>query len=166
MAHALIGIILQAMSKNPQDRFLTAEDMRNQLLKHFYDREPRTAGQHGSGAIIPTASTLKLPNLDKHLTVDSPKSDSASRNKHTKFNTKHIIILLVLAVIGFGAGILSGLGGFFGSSIEVPDITNKTVKDADAILSNRGLTIEVIARQKNEEIAADLINIPGSCRRQ
>lgn len=154
---ALESIILQAMSKNPQDRFLTAEDMRNQLLKHFYNREPRTAGQHGSGAIIPTASTLKLPNLDKHLTVDSPKSDSASRNKHTKFNTKHIIILLVLAVIGFGAGILSGLGGFFGSSIEVPDITNKTVKDADAILSNRGLTIEVIARQKNEEIAADLI---------
>lgn len=135
---ALENLIHKAMAKQPGQRYQTAHEMRNALLKI----------QQGNGSAI----------ADK-------KEDAVKPKKKMKPLGKGII---AIAILGFLSGILWMMAGnLFGSEVAVPNIVGMDIKQADAELSKQGLVLKVIGRENNDQANPDTIisQDPGAGRK-
>lgn len=149
---ALENIILQALQKNPKQRFASAQEMRNALLsinmqnpeeyKHKRRNEKRVAG---TPALFEGDETLK---------------------KKKKLSPIGIAII-VIAVIGLLSGVLLSGGGLFGKEVVVPNVEGMDFKQADAELSKAGLVMSVVGKEYNNEFEKDLVisQDPGKDRK-
>ncbi len=124
----LEGIIHKAMAKLPAQRFSTAQEMRNALLKIH----------PGKGMVM----------------TDGDETMKKSKRKMRPFGKG----MIAIAILGFLTGILYMMAGnIFGSEIEVPKIVNMDYKEADEVLRDMNLVMKVIGREKSEEYPRDFI---------
>ena len=149
---ALENIILQALQKNPKQRFASAQEMRNALLsinmqnpeeyKHKRRNEKRVAG---TPALFEGDETLK------------------KKKKLSPIG----IALIVIAEIGLLSGVLLSGGGLFGKEVVVPNVEGMDFKQADAELSKAGLVMSVVGKEYNNEFEKDLVisQDPGKDRK-
>ncbi|MEQ8199868.1 MAG: PASTA domain-containing protein [Syntrophomonadaceae bacterium] len=126
---ALETIIHKAMAKQPGQRYQTANEMRNALLKVQQARSGVLAGG---------------------------KEDAVKTKKKMKPMGKGII---AIAVLGFLSGIFWMLGGnlFGGAEVAVPNIVGMDINQADQELRKLGLILKVIAHENNDQVAPDCI---------
>lgn len=166
---ALESIIMRAMAKNPSERFATAQDMRYALNDYLAGR-PVNAGIFTSaqtavmgGAIPPMAAadgTAVMPAMGGTKPTSAPggpknyRSDDGKKKSNKK--TIAIVIALIAALALVGVGAFALMGGF-SSGDPVPDVTNKTVEEATAILEKSGFQVGSIQKVPDEKIAADKI---------
>lgn len=166
---ALESIIMRAMAKNPSERFATAQDMRYALNDYLAGR-PVNAGVFTSaqtavmgGAIPPMAAadgTAVMPAMGGTKPTSAPggpksyRSDDGKKKSNKK--TIAIVIALIAALALVGVGAFALMGGF-SSGDPVPDVTNKTVEEATAILEKSGFQVGSIQKVPDEKIAADKI---------
>ncbi|MFA7076967.1 MAG: protein kinase [Syntrophomonas sp.] len=135
----LEGIVHKAMAKIPAQRFPTAQDMRNALLKIY----------NGKGVAI---ADYEQPAQDKKKRKIRPVS----------------VGLIAIAIIGFISGVLYMMGGnIFGAEIAVPNIVGMDIKQANEELSNLGLVMKEIGRENSDQIKKDAIKSqePGQGRK-
>ena len=125
---ALETIIHKAMAKQPGERFQTAQEMRNALLKV---QQAITGALTGDGA------------------------DYLKTKRKMKPIGKGIIAFAILA---FLSGILWSLAGnLFGAEVGVPSIVGKDVAQANEELGDLGLVLKVIGRKNDPSLAVDAI---------
>ncbi len=149
---ALENIVLQAMQKNPKQRFAYAQEMRNALLsinmqipedyKHKRRNEKRVAG---TPVLFEGDETLK---------------------KKKKLSPIGIAII-VIAVIGLLSGVLLSGGGLFGKEVVVPNVEGMDFKLASEELSKVGLVMSVAGKEFNNEFEKDMVisQNPGKDRK-
>lgn len=135
----LEGIIFKAMEKLPQNRFASAEEMRNALIAL---RSKLLGGGAEAEAYLNDYSGYR-PGQGEPLTARLAK--------------RAFLVLAIVALMGLGASVLyviSGSWSLFGSEVEVPDLTGLTVEEATARLEEMDLKISVLAEKYDEEIPA------------
>lgn len=134
----LEGVIFKAMEKLPQNRFATAEDMRNALIGF----RSRFLGGAAPGDSYEDLSQYR-PGQGEPLTARLAK--------------RAVLILSIVALLGLGASVLYVLGGnwsLFGNDVAVPDLTGLTVEEATAKLTESDLKLNVLAEKYDEKIPA------------
>ncbi|HWQ76372.1 MAG TPA: protein kinase [Syntrophomonas sp.] len=139
---ALENIVIQAMQKDPRQRFASAQEMRNALLninmQATEDYKHRRRNESG----VP-------------MTFEG---DEALTKKKKKKKLSPIgIAIIVIAVIGLLSGILLSGGGLFGKEVVVPDVTGMEFNQADKELDKVGLVMEVSGREYSKEFEKDQV---------
>ncbi len=136
-------IVFKAMEKNPSQRFLTAEEMRNKLLNLYNN-------------VLPTYSHN---SKDDHTIEMEPVAKERGNHKAKKRKIKSSsVAILTVAFLGLLSGFLFVMGSsIFGEEIVVPDIVGMDIQEANEELDKLGLEMNVIDRQYNDEYNKDQI---------
>jgi serine/threonine-protein kinase len=148
---ALEAVIMKAMAKSPDQRYMTAEELRADLLR-FADGRPVLASEAalteantGLGATrLVTATngatgvTQAVPAMDGAGAV--PLSDEDLRRRRTKRLVTTLVLLLVaLAVVA--VLLLRSLGYLGGNDVAVPNVVGQTLSGATSALAGKGLDV-------------------------
>lgn len=140
---SLENIIMKAMAKLPNHRFLSAEEMRNSLLTFHLGKGKKYSHRSNND------KTLIMPPI-------SGEGEDGSLKKR-KLKTSGVAIIIV-AIIGLLSGILFVAGNnFFGSEVAVPDILGMDIKEAKKELENSNLKMNVIHEEFNDEYDIDQV---------
>ncbi|HEX3012606.1 MAG TPA: Stk1 family PASTA domain-containing Ser/Thr kinase [Syntrophomonadaceae bacterium] len=139
---ALEGIILKAMAKVPGHRFATAEEMRNTLL---------TVHNNGFSAY----GDRNEKTIVRPLPLDERNDSSLKKKK--KIRPMNIAIIAI-ALLGLLSGAIFMMSGnLFGSEVEVPNIKNMDIREANLKLKEVGLKMNVIDEQYDDKVEKDKI---------
>ncbi|MEN6326805.1 MAG: protein kinase [Syntrophomonas sp.] len=135
------NIVLQAMEKNPANRFANAEQMRDALLDIHSNKFASYSRKHVNG------KTMVIPALN----------DKGGKGFKKKLRSANII-LAIIAIFGLLGGIFATLGGnFFPDEVVVPDIVGLDIKAADQELKKYNLELTVSAREASDEFEKDKV---------
>ena len=151
------AIVLQAMAKNPNDRYVTADELRHDLLRF---RQGRAVLANPTVAVPVTAPpTVATPAVDRTQAMDrtmvTASGAAAGRGgppPPPKRGVGPFIVLLVvmLAVLGGLLYLFGREAGLFGSSgndqVTMPNVMGMLAEDAVAELEGDGLKVA----QQNE----------------
>jgi beta-lactam-binding protein with PASTA domain/predicted Ser/Thr protein kinase len=150
---SLEAVILKAMAKQPQDRYASAEEMRRDLMR-VAQGQPSDAL---AGAAVAAAAVR--PGMDETSvmpTVDDPapvRRQSPPPKKTSPWPWIALAAVLVVAALG-GAW---GLGLFGTSGVPVPDLSGKTVQEAETALTTAGLTLGGATEEFNDTVEVGVI---------
>ncbi len=166
-------IILKAMAKDPSQRYNSADEMALELtaISIRGDKAYTIPLKVAEGNILEKPSTGKAEKAKNEATFDlipqieladeahdAPQSEH-KRPKNSSFKIKkRALVGLILGLCLFATGIIvaiSALGG--NDDITVPDITKLSVLEAQKILLDNDLTIEVEDNIYHNEIARGAI---------
>lgn len=138
---SLQNIVLQAMEKNPANRFANAEQMRDALLDIHSNKFASYSRKHING------KTMVIPALN----------DEGGKGFKKRLRSTNII-LAIIAVFGLLGGIFATLGGnFFPDEVVVPDIVGLDIKAADQELGKYNLNLTVSAKEASDEYEKDQV---------
>jgi len=144
---ALEAVIMKAMAKRPEDRYLSAEELRADLLR-FADGRPVEAGDPGVTTMMaPVGVTQAVPTTTGRTMVVPPVDGGpppASREElERRKRTRRLIVLLVVllvALVVIGFFLLRSIG-VFGGNVTVPNVGGETSAVAVQTLKNDNLTV-------------------------
>ncbi|MDP9440956.1 MAG: Stk1 family PASTA domain-containing Ser/Thr kinase [Actinomycetota bacterium] len=145
---AFEAIVLQAMAKNPNDRYTSADELRQDLLRF---RQGRLVLANPTVMVPPVDATVAAPAYDATQVVDrtrviagtpaGPPPEPPGRGAGPFI----ALLLVMLAVLG---GLLYLFGketGLFGeqtaSRVEMPFVLGKTADEARQMLEDKGLEV-------------------------
>ena len=172
---ALEDIIMVALSKNPADRFATANDMRMALNDYlagrpvnlgrgnsFTEAQTRVMGAVGGvgAATVPlTDGTQAMPYVagagaSPSATGSFPATSFRDQGPK-KSNKKPVIIALcAIAAIALIAGLVFAFAGGGGAKemAPVPDVTGKTVEQASSEIRQAGFEVGTISTGYDENV--------------
>ncbi len=135
-------IILACLAKDPDARYQSAHELREDLLRFLRGRAPLAAPL--TAAVATSAGAETVANV---AVADDGTAlvDAAPRRRKRRW----WVFLLVLALLGGGVGLiwyLSSLGGTTTETFEVPDVLE--LSEAEAVAELEGLGFDVaIERQ-------------------
>ena len=160
----LEAIIMKAMSKNPNERFATARDMRHALNDFLAGRPVKVAGFSGAQTVaiadpipdvepIPpfqtgrTAVITSQPGMSGNVygtgSVYQVYEDDTQRRGKGPFVAIGVIVVLAiaaaLAFVVFGGGFSFDTG-----EIEVPDVKGQTLDEARALIEEKDLAVGAV----------------------
>ncbi|NPD30971.1 Stk1 family PASTA domain-containing Ser/Thr kinase [Eggerthellaceae bacterium zg-1084] len=155
------AIILKAMSKNPQERFATALEMRRALNDYLAGRTVnvgafspsaatavigpgRPAMGSGGGAYAPANSTSVMPKLAEESRVVNPETAANYRAPSTNApRSKRPLVIgaAVVAVLLIVAGVAWALAQGARDGVNVPDVAGKTLEEATDAIQEAGLSV-------------------------
>ncbi|VDK13766.1 Serine/threonine-protein kinase StkP [Oenococcus sicerae] len=163
---ALENVILRATAKNPDNRYLTAEDMANDLrtslspqrsgeakLPDFVDDQAETRtipidelkSQVASGIQRPNASANEV---DPAVLLKDAKKNAPLVKKHKKHRIWPWILAGLLA-----AGIIVILAAmFWPGKVQVPDTHNMALNKAEKLIRNNNLEVGNISKTTSRTI--------------
>ena len=168
------NVVLRATAKNPNHRYFSTEDMRedletvlemNRLNERKYTEPQDTYDEEATKAVPPIREEqhqpLKQPqskarpdqDQDKDAKID-PKKAVAGKKPKRKLSRK---MKIILGLLGVGLLILLYLflftNVFASGEVEVPDVSGKVLEEAKKEIENAGLRIaeEPIPIQPDEE---------------
>ncbi|MGE5391064.1 MAG: Stk1 family PASTA domain-containing Ser/Thr kinase [Deltaproteobacteria bacterium] len=133
--------VLKAMDKIPSRRYSSAEYMRNALLgssrgARSYDHRPSRE------------NTIIMPPLNGE--GDEPRV--------TKRKLKPWVLTTIIALLGLLSGVFFMMGGnIFGEEIEVPGVQGMQMSEAQKMLEDKGLYMDVAGKEYNDEYDADAV---------
>jgi serine/threonine-protein kinase len=145
---ALEAVVMKAMSKNPDDRYGSAEEFRADLLR-FADGRPVEAVDPGTTsmmtavgaaattqAVMTTGRTQAIPPVDPGQFAT--QEDLRRRRRNRWLVALLILLLVALGVLGF---FLLRSVGVFGGNVTVPNVVGETEAVATQQLQNNHLTV-------------------------
>jgi len=154
----LENIILTAMSKSPEGRYATADDMRADLAR-FRRGEQTTSVPLAAVPVTGADVTVANPRLDKvyerttvGTVVPSPSVPVAPRRSAAPF----ILVLVALLAVLLGLGYLLARqlsGGSSGALVPVGNYVGQTQHDAELLIQNAGLKPDSVT-EENETVPA------------
>ncbi|HZK43579.1 MAG TPA: protein kinase [Syntrophomonadaceae bacterium] len=140
---SLQNIVLKAMSKIPNQRFETAQEMRNRLLSlHIGEGNKHLYRTNNENTLIMT-----------------PLSDESEADKLKKRRIKTgRMTILVVAIIGLLSGVLFVMGNnLFGNEVIVPDIVGMDIKEAKDELEKEGLKMTLVNKEFSNDYEVDQV---------
>ena len=170
----LEAIIMKAMSKNPAERFATAQDMRYALNDFLAGRAVNVGGFTsaqtqvmggmsgaqtqviGGAGVAGAGSTSVLPAqgaAGANFGANASKSYLSDSNKKKGPNKKVIgIIVAVVAVIAIAAIAAFALGGGSGSGTAVPNVVGKSLDEATQQLNDAGFEVGTVSNRSDDSV--------------
>ena len=140
------NVILKACAKNPQNRYKTVQDMHDDLLT-VLDKERFNEPK------------VKYLYSEDEIDDDMPREKRSDRNKlkeekrkNKKMNKALIIIgAIILALALVMTFIMFIYPRFFKAEVEVPDVTDMTVSQAEDVLKEKGLEVNSKTKKENND---------------
>ncbi|MEE0845980.1 MAG: Stk1 family PASTA domain-containing Ser/Thr kinase [Eggerthellaceae bacterium] len=169
----LEAIILKAMSKNPNERFATAQEMRYALNDFLAGRpvdvagftsaqtaylspiggaQTQVIGERGMGAPGGTAVMPVTHAQGGGSGSTSYRSSNTAKKKSSGKKAAGIIVAIV-AVIAIIAIAAFALGGNVGTGDPVPNVVNKTLDEATQELQEAGFQVGDVTERSDNNIA-------------
>jgi eukaryotic-like serine/threonine-protein kinase len=153
----LEAIVMKLLSKNPDNRYDNAEDLRADLSRYL-DGQPVSAAAAVAAAAAPLAATMALPATPGPATGYVPAADDYEAPRRRGSGV--LIGILVLLLIALGVGLF-----YWGSNISktgakkqvtVPTVVNLPVDQATPLLTNAGFKVNV-QQVPNDTKAAGIV---------
>lgn len=137
----LEAVVLKAMDKVSGRRFLTAQEMRNNLLN------------------LHSSNINAYNNRNNKNIVMSPVKHERNEDSLKKKKLKPTgIVLIVIAIVGLLSGLFFRMSdGLFGAEVTVPNVESLNIKEANQTLKDAGLIMRIIAQQPDEQIEKDSV---------
>ncbi|MDQ3107031.1 MAG: Stk1 family PASTA domain-containing Ser/Thr kinase, partial [Actinomycetota bacterium] len=156
---AFESIVLQAMAKNPNDRYSSAEELRQDLLRF---RQGRMVLANPTVAVPVVDATIAAPAFESTRVVD--RTQTADRVRAggpppPKRGTGAFVVLLIvlLAVLGgllwFVANETGLIGDQTAERIEMPLVLGKTQAEAEAQLEALELEVQILTEASDQQEA-------------
>lgn len=147
------NVILRACAKNPKNRYDSVSEMYNDILTAL---NPERANELRVTYIYPEqdlGETKVMPNL-KNLEVKEDTMQDKSFSEKKKINPLNIILIVCGSILAVVIAIIAVLGIVMGKQevkeLEVPDVSDKTVVEAEQILKEAGFEVETEIEEKND----------------
>jgi serine/threonine-protein kinase len=162
---ALEAVIMKAMAKSPDDRYVNAEEFRADLLR-FAEGRPVEAGDPGvTGVVSAVGATQAVMVTGQTQAV--PAAGAPGGVSHAEWErqrrTRNLVailvtLLVVLAVIAYF--LMRSLGVFGTTQVTVPDVTGQPQAAATSNLQSDGFVVSPESKtsttvQKGDVIATD-----------
>ncbi|MEU6015459.1 Stk1 family PASTA domain-containing Ser/Thr kinase [Streptomyces sp. NPDC047515] len=165
------AIVLKALTKDPDYRYQSADEMRADIEAYLDGRPvaataamgaPGYGGYEGYGNDQPTtalraadqngAPTSMLPPVNSD---DGGYDDRPDRRRQKKSNTSTILligagVLVLIGAILIGRAVFSDNKGD-GGKVDVPNMVGSTLKEAQRLADNSGVNLKVGSREPCEE---------------
>jgi eukaryotic-like serine/threonine-protein kinase len=148
----LDAIVLKAMSKNPANRYQSAAEMRNDLLRAVAGQ--RVEATPVMGDAEKTTILAAAPATASYRDDDWDEQDDVARRRR---RNRIIALVSVLAVVLIGGGIALALALSGGDDapaapqqVSVPNVVNAAQADATAQLQAAGLTVGTVTNQPSD----------------
>jgi serine/threonine-protein kinase len=142
---ALQTIIAKAMAKNPESRYQSAGEMRNDIMR-LMEGMPIVALAPEDQATMIMAPLSKTAQLEKTMYRErSQREPMRTPPKKQKRNTPLLVVLVLLLLsTGLAGGWLGIRAGLFGGSrmVTVPNVQAKSFEEAKQILEEKKLKVE------------------------
>jgi serine/threonine-protein kinase len=143
---ALDAIVMRALSKNPANRYQTAQEFADDLER------ARRGGEVLATPLLPTAGeATQVISRPQPTSVLAPTESEPGGSK--KAWTGALLAIVIMALLAAGAYLvvtmLTDDGG--PELVAMPNLVGKTREDAERILSERGLDFEVQRRRTPDE---------------
>jgi serine/threonine-protein kinase len=140
----LDAVTLKALSKNPENRYSSAHEMREDLQRFLN-------GQKVHATPLMAAPTAVAPPVSGGTQVlRRTETEYAPPPPEPRRGAWYVLVaLLILALFGLGAWLLANnfLGG--GDKVDVPNVVGFSEEDAVERLRNRGFEVDVEERPSN-----------------
>lgn len=150
---ALEAVIMRAMRKNPADRYASAREMREDLLRVV-------GGQTAEGGVYSAPGapdqTSVLPAVERSERVRS--ATGGVRPIPARRTSPWLwVAVAVLAVALIGVGLAAALGAFGSKQVAVPTLAGLTEAGAREALLEAGLTVGEIGTANSDTVALGLV---------
>jgi serine/threonine-protein kinase len=153
---AFESIVLQAMAKNPNDRYVSADELRQDLLRF---RQGRMVLANPTVAVPIVDSTIAAPAFESTRAMDRTQAGRVAGPPPppAKRGTGAFVVLLLvlLAILGgllwFVAKETGIIGGDKVQLIEMPLVLGKTQAEATATLEGLGLDVTVDTQPSDQQ---------------
>ena len=169
---ALLDIVAKALSKDPADRYSTAQEFRSDLLRFIQRRPINASGAHvGEVGLIPSDTTSMIDeigaNSKSRATVTLPRTDSTTiipvsstpTDTQTKKDKRGTLIavlaaIVVLAVFFVVYSLVKGSSLVSTTSttlapVSVPSVVGNSLPQASATLASLSLKYKVDYQQSS-----------------
>ena len=132
------AVVLKAMAKNPENRYASADEMRDDLLR-------AAAGQSVLATpLLPAATALSAGSLR----VEPAVRRSPARTRALVYGLFGLLLLaIVLTLALFVRGLLSDPQQF----VETPDVVGESQQEAQIRLADVGLTVGQLGQRFDDE---------------
>ena len=159
---AFEAVVMKALSKNPADRYASAEELRADLLR-FADGRPVEAADPGLTSVMTAAAATQAVPMTTGRTMaipagaaTSPSREDLERKKRTRNLIIVLVVLLVaLAVIAF---FLLRSVGLFGNNVTVPNVVGLPAAQASQTLRNDHLTVGSSTTKTSTKAKGDVLS--------
>ncbi|HEX7165664.1 MAG TPA: Stk1 family PASTA domain-containing Ser/Thr kinase [Acidimicrobiales bacterium] len=159
------AIVLQAMAKNPNDRYTTAEELRQDLLRFRHGRSvlanPTLMAGAYSDATVATPAVNRTQMVDQTVVQDTTGRGGPPPPQKRGVGPFVILLLVMLAVLGGLLYLLGSEAGLFGGSggdrVEMPLVIGKTQAEATEILEDEGLEVLVKSEVTTDTTKVDRV---------
>jgi serine/threonine-protein kinase len=153
---ALDAIVLQAMAKNPNDRYMSADELRQDLLRF---RQGRMVLANPTVAVAAVDATVAAPAFESTQVVDRTQiADRAAGPPPPQKRGTGAFIVLLLVLLAVLAGLLwfvakeTGLiGDQQAERVEMPLVLGKPMAEAKAQLEGLGLEVQVVNEPSDQQ---------------
>lgn len=154
-------IAMKALAKDPAERYQSAAEMRNDLLRFRRGEEPTAASTvimaaAGAAGAPATAVQTAVPTATAAGFGYPPPRGTPLPEKRRRWPAVLGVVLL-LAIAGVGVFLLvRALTGEKAATKVVPDVVGKNVNEARSLLETDGFRVEV-ETEKSETVPVDVV---------
>ena len=147
----LDAVVLKALAKNPDNRYQSAAEMRNDLVRVHSGEKPDAPKvmTHADRTFMMSAARPGHPDGGAATPVAYDFSDTERAGGSVG---KWLVALSILAILTVVVTLAISLGGGTTRAVQVPDVRGQVSADAIAELQNRGFKIRT--QQKPDDTVA------------
>lgn len=155
LPQGLNAIIMKLLCKRPDDRYASAEELRMDLRRFLHGETTNAERALGaatgltSAATGTTAAATAVQPAVGGYPIEEPEEEGRSR---TGWFLAAMVVLLALV-----AGGLFWWANGLNADVEVPDLIGETREEAERLLSERGLTADVV-EEPNDKVDAGRVS--------
>ncbi|MGU3652950.1 Stk1 family PASTA domain-containing Ser/Thr kinase [Mycolicibacterium sp. A43C] len=134
----LDAVVLKALSKNPENRYQSAAEMRTDLIRVHSGEAPEAPKIFTDAERTNLLSNVAAPHARALPTEHIPTAGGYPNRSNNTSVGRWLIVVAVLAVLTVVVTIAINAFGSSPRDVQVPDVTGQASADAIAALQNRG----------------------------
>ncbi len=152
---AFEAVVMKALSKNPADRYASAEELRADLLRFADGRpveavDPAATGVMGAvGAFAATEAVMTTGQTQTVPLDGGPYPDADVEEKERRRRIRRLVVLLVVLLVALGVVAFFLVRSLGSSNVDVPNVVGLPQAVAIQTLQNDGLDVGQITSQEN-----------------
>lgn len=162
-------IIGRAMAKDPRNRYATAEEMRQDLLRVARGQAPTSSAPVIGGVVSPSdatpvmsqtvgsngaGATTVMPRVESNPTSFSSKGGPQMQPIPEDSNKWWLWLLIAVIIVAGALGVAWGTGLFKGAGTPVPNVVGKTLEEATAEIEAAEMKVGRVDERNDDTIPA------------